>query len=274
MRPWHLTLSSTPRHPLFPSEARRHEAVLTVVRVCHAELVLFCVVDEHVHAVVLCDRGRCGYLARGLQLALAPLVAVPTQPTHTGVIHGRNHMEEVHRYVLQQPAHHGLPGHPALWGGSCFLDLVGARRIPGLHLRLDDVLPRVPLATSCCYLGVPVEALRRASDEDLRDLGAKGLVAMAASACAAPPDLRGRLPHIGRARRAAGVLAHQVGISPRDMTWAMDIHPGSARKLAAGEAEPADIEAIRRRVGLEQALRGLPLGPLPENSRGASHRRG
>jgi hypothetical protein len=34
-------------------------------------------------------------------------------------------------YLLKQPVKHGLDVHPALWTGSCFLDLIGARLIPG-----------------------------------------------------------------------------------------------------------------------------------------------
>ncbi len=35
-------------------------------------------------------------------------------------------MSNVFGYLLRQPSHHDLQVHPALWTGSCFLDLVGA----------------------------------------------------------------------------------------------------------------------------------------------------
>jgi len=268
MQPWHLTLSSTTRHALFPSESLRREAVRAVVRVCGDELVQFCIVDEHVHVVVLCDRRRCGYLGRALKLALAPIAAVPMQPVYTGTIHGRNHMEEVHRYVLQQPAHHNLTGHPALWSGSCFLDLAGARWIPGLELRLQDVLPRVTLAKSCGHLCLPISHLGLAGQEEIRALGPKVLVAASASACTAAPELLGRRAETARARRAACVLARGAGIPTSEMSWALAIHPGSVRKLAGQAVEPEALDAVRRLVTLEQVVRLAPPFQLPDKSRG------
>ena len=216
--------------------------------------MLFCIVDEHVHVVVLCDRRRCGYLARALKLALAAIAVVPLQPVYTGIIHGRNHMEKTHRYVLQQPAHHNLAGHPALWSGSCFLDLSGARCIPGLQLRLHDVLPRVTLEKSFEHLCLAASPLRPASPDEIRALGSKALVTAAASACAAAPELQGRQAETARARRAACVLARASGIPMTEMSWALEIHPGSARKLAGQDVAPEVLDAVCTFLALQKSV--------------------
>jgi hypothetical protein len=272
MRPWHLTTSSTTRHTLFPSEALRRDAVLAIVRVCQRELVQFCVVDDHVHVVVLCDRERCGHLSRGLKLALAPIAAVPLNPVHISTVHGHNHMLEIHRYVLQQPAHHDLASHPALWSGSCVLDLVGARWIPDLELRLYDTLPRVSVESSLAHVGLPSARLAAVGPGELRAAGAMAIVTAASVACAAAPELRGRRAEEVRARRVACALAREAGIPLSEMCWALDIHPGSARKLATADVELEALAATRMYLALEAAVRSAPPFQLPERSGQAGRR--
>lgn len=267
MRPWHLTTSSTTRHALFPSEAQRRKAVFCIQRICGDTLVMFCVVDDHVHVVVLCDRTRCGHLARALKLSLVRVSAVPLNPTHIGTIHGRNHMEEIHRYLLQQPAHHQLSSHPALWSGSCFLDLVGARWLPGVKLRLLDVLPRLSAWRSCSCVGLQGWKPAPAQLDEVRSVGSKALVSAAAAACGAAPELTGRLAVTARARRTACVLAREAGVPLPEMSWALGIHPGSARKLAGAEVERQAVLATRTYLALEGAVRLAAPFRLPEKVR-------
>ncbi len=266
MSPWHLTLSSTNRHPLFPSEAQRRAAVCTIVRICPEELALFCVVDDHVHLAVLCDRRRCGYVARAAKLALSPIAAQPLQPVYTKPINHRGHMIEVHRYLLQQPAHHDLACHPALWTGGCFLDLAGARWVPGLQLRLGDVLPRIDLGTSFAHVGLPRDGIAPVDDSGIRSVGAKALIHAAAVACAAAPELESHRAEEVRARRASCVLARQAGIGTSEMSWALGIHPGSVRKLAGAAVEPRSLLATRTYLALEQAVSAAPPFRLPERN--------
>ncbi len=273
MQPWHLSTASTTRHSLFPSEALRRRAVRTIARVAADELVEFCVVDDHVHTIVLCDRARCGELARMLKLALGPVAAVPMKPFYIGTIHGRNHMEETHRYVLRQPGHHGLSCHPALWSGSCFLDLVGARWIPGLRLRLGEVLPRLTLHRTCEIVGLRAAPIAPAPDGLVRAAGPSALVAAAAAACGAAPELVGRRAETSRARRIACVLARQVGVPLPELSWALGTHPGSTRKLAASEVEPELLAAVRVYLSLDRAVRALPPPRSAERERAQSHRR-
>lgn len=123
--------------------------------------MLFCIVDDHLHVVLLCEAQQAGVLSRELLLALRPLTGPNLAPAFVRPVEGRGHLEWLVRYVLEQPTKHGLPGHPALWPGSCFPDLVGARRLPGLslRLRLSEALPRFRLRTRAAPDGA-VEAVR------------------------------------------------------------------------------------------------------------------
>jgi len=269
MQPWHLTTSSTTRHALFPSEAHRTRAIHTIARVAGSTLVLFCIVDDHAHVVVLCDRAQAGRLARALKLSLGPIAAVPLNPVHIKPINGRNHMQEVYRYILQQPTHHGLSGHPALWSGSCFPDLIGARWVPGMRLRIGDVLPRIGPGDACVGVGLSRRRIEQMPLDAIRAVGAKRLVSAAAMAGAADPALKGKRAETSRARRVACILARQAGIPLSEMSWALDIHAGSARKLAGSTVEPQALAATRTALALEESVHAATPLALPQATRNA-----
>jgi hypothetical protein len=254
MKSHHLSVSSQGRHPLFPGEALKRQAVRKIVEVAGPWLSLFCVVDDHAHVIVFCDRHRASVLARALQRSLRALSPVGTQPMYVGEVTDRDHMVSVRRYVLDQPAHHDLPVHSALWSGNCFLDLVGARAIPGLQLRIQDSLPRFRLDEALRDVKLPTYSLEPANDDRIRTIGLGELVEAAAVSCVAPPALRGiDLPSI-RGRRAACVLARRVGIPQREVAWALGIDPQSARRLARSTPDEAAITAIRRYVALKERV--------------------
>ena len=68
-----------------------------------------------------------------LALGLQPLAAAPMAPAHVSPVNDRGHLASLVRYVLDQTTHHELQNvaHPALWRGSSFADIVGARIRPG-----------------------------------------------------------------------------------------------------------------------------------------------
>jgi len=133
---WHITIASENRMPLFPSEARRRQAVRAVVRVGSDCLVLFCIVDDHVHVLVVCAEERVGRVRAGLFSSLKPLTEAPLALPHAKPVRNRDHLQWLVQYFLTQPDHHGLCEELALYSGSCYLDLVGARRLPGWETRL------------------------------------------------------------------------------------------------------------------------------------------
>lgn len=252
MQLWHLTLAARTRHTLFPDEVLRLRALRKLIAICAGTLVLFGIVDDHIHWVVLCDEKRRSYIARSIRYAIQAMSGVETKPVHVEPIHGRNHLETVRRYILRQPIKHGLLEHPALWTGGPFPDLVGARWIPGLELRLLDVLPRCTTWNLCRDIDLPPGRFAPSSNDGIRALGATALVTAAAAACCAPRQLRGTDRAVAGARRAACILGREAGLPTRELAWALDIHPGSVRKLRCTPAAPEALAAIRVRISLEQ----------------------
>lgn len=142
MEIWHLRFSSDGRHPLFPDEERRRIALLVLVRHAGAWLIALGIVDDHLHVVVVCSRRRAGKLCRALVLGLRPIAGLGFESSFIKPVESRAHLLRLVSYCIEQPAKHGLAVPPMMWSGSCFADLVGARRIGGLTLRVADVLPR------------------------------------------------------------------------------------------------------------------------------------
>jgi hypothetical protein len=90
---------------------------------------------------------------------LRPLAAAPVEPARVREVDTRAHLEWLVRYVLTQGPHHGVAGHPALASGSCFQDLVAARRVDGLRLRIAEALPRLRRRTLYEAVGLPAVGL-------------------------------------------------------------------------------------------------------------------
>ncbi len=252
MEPIQLTFASTTRHALFPEEWRSREALHVIGRVVGGRVVLFALVDDHLHVVLLCERAETGIHARALLLALRPVAAVELAPAHVSEVRGRAHLEWLVRYLLEQPAHHGVPVHPALTTGSCFPDLVGARCVPGLALQLGAALPRYRLRDAYAIVGLPLERLEPASDDQIRALGARRLVEAAAFAGAAGPDL-GLGDVSVTVRRVAAHLALQAGLHLDELAHAMGTTRDATRKMGRRDAAPELVAATRMRIALDAA---------------------
>jgi REP element-mobilizing transposase RayT len=251
---WHLTLAARTRHTLFPDEELRLEALRRLIRICGEALVMFCIVDDHLHWVVLCDLRRRSTIARAVRRSVQALSGVETKPVHAEAINGRRHMETVRRYLLTQPSKHGLAKHPALWTGSAFPDLVGARWIPELKPRLFEVLPRSGVRDLCGDVGLPLERFDPATLTTLRELGPTTLVERAAAACGAPRALKGKSRSVATARRVACWLGREAEIPSKALARALEIHPGAARKVLAKPPPREAVEATLVRVTLEQQV--------------------
>ena len=251
---WHIAWSSEGRHPLAPEKAGRRALVRTITRVAGEAVSLFCVVDDHVHVVLFCRLAERGRHVQALSLAFRPLVAVPLAPAFVRPVRDRGHMEWLaHEYILRQPVKHGLSARPALWSGSCFADLAGARVLPGLRLRIEDALPRWRLRTAYHAVGLPETRLVSASDDLVRRLGASRIAAAAAFAACAEPGLRGKGDAEVTARRVVAGLASAVGIRTPEISWALGITPQAANRLIGRHAPVIHLEATRLRLALEQA---------------------
>ncbi len=256
MRPWHLTISSVSRLPLFPNPEQLRRAVWKLSEVLGDDLALFCIVDDHVHVVVVCEEAELATKTRALTRSMRALAAVDLHPTYVRPIESRRHMRTLLDYILRQPGKHDLPVHPALWEGSCLLDLVGARRLPGVRLRISEALPRTTQSDALAAVGLSRAPLVAVSLEELRRLGPSRLLAAAAAASGAPPTLQGITRCEARARQAACRLAREAGIPLSELAWHMDITPRACRRLVARPLDEDLCEVVLRRLALEQRVRG------------------
>lgn len=254
MRYWHLTFSTRQRMPLVADEAGRRRLVWAVARAARGRVLLFCIVDDHVHVVVACPADRIGDVCRGFWRALSAAVAEELDPAHRRPVESRAHLIRLVRYLLTQTSRHGLQAHPALYSGSCFLDLVGARQLGPFRPRILEALPRVRREELCAIVGLPSDAIVPAVTERVRRAGATRIAQAAASAAAAIPTLRGRTVPLMQARHAAAHLGCRAGISTNDLAWALGVTPRGVRHMLARPAHADLVRAVSVRLSLEDAV--------------------
>ncbi len=243
---WHLTLAAEGRLPLFPDRAHTLAAVESVLRSA-TPVLLFCAADDHLH--LLTEGERPWHLAAELRryaLAGRALLAPHFKP-----VTQRRHLLNLVDYLLRQPAKHDLDTHPALWEGSSFLDLVGARRVgfdpepllralPRLHHR--DWLSPVGLRE----LPVPAEVVGMGLAEVAR------AVAVAAGLDGLPgPRTAQRM----RARRALAHLGDEMGTSVERTAEVLGISSRSVRRLRYEGDERQLMEAARTWLALRAMVR-------------------
>ncbi len=254
MNTWHLTFATDGRNPLFPDESACRKAVRALGRVAGSSAVLFNVVDEHIHLVLWCDRPRCGRLAQALLRALRPLASAPVDPARIKPVESRAHMKRLVDYVLSQTIHHDIPVHPALWTGSCFSDLIGAREVPGLELQLKRALPRFRMRDIYQAVGLTDGPLAPLPPEAVRSAGISRLVAATGATLAVGPTLSGNSAPVVHARRVTAQLAHQSQIAIADVAWALRITPRAAYRLLQPQVDVATSKAVRVRLALENVV--------------------
>lgn len=176
-------------------------------------------------------------------------------PARIRPVEGRSRLEWLLRYCIQPPVKHGIGAHPALWSGSCFQDLVGARWLPDLRMPVREMLPRLRLGEVYGFAGMVPSALAPADDTRLRAAGMARLVAAAAAACAAEPRLGGSARPALTARRVAGHLARASGFPTSEVARTLGLDPRSARRLTAHAVDDRALHATRMRLALEDAVR-------------------
>lgn len=250
---YHLTIATDGRTLLCKNEEERRWTVRALTRIALLELVLFCVVDEHLHAVQWGALRRIGFLRSALTRSIQAHLEVPLQGSYLREVRTRSHLEWLVRYVMTQPTHHGLSSPAALWTGSCFQDLLGARAIGGFQLRAQEALPRLSLPAVCDMVGlkrVPAPL----TDTALRELGAKRLHEAASAALCVGPSLSGRSSLECRARDAITVLGDGAGIATTDLVWVTGLTANGVRRHRSAIVEDAVLRAVRMRLALEQAV--------------------
>ncbi len=251
---WHATWSTRGRLPVAPDEAARRALVREIVARAGTALVLFCVVDDHVHVVLLCDREALSRVVRALGYTLrSRCVEAP----HVRAVGRRAHMEHLVTYLLTQTVHHGLAAHPATWSGSAAPDLLGARDVGWLP-RLWDVVPRLRLRDVHLALGLPAVRLEPADDDALRAAGPAALAAACSAAFGADPALEGRAPEVTRAITAAAKLAREVGVPLAHLAEAAGRARETVSRAADRDVPDRDLRTLRLRVALDHVVATAP----------------
>ena len=241
---WHVTIATEGRFALDSTLP----LVAAVIRVCRA-LILFAVVDDHVHVVLYGDRAAVGAVVSGLSRALAALVNCELQPARICPVEGRDHLRRLVGYLAGQPAKHGI----SWWEGSCLLDLLGARQIGFDPARIAAELPRESVqALALRGAGFEFDAMSPASDALVRDHGPvrgyrSALAVVGLTDRATRSRQRAAIDHAWRK------LCDEVGFRT-DARDAAGIRERSWQQAAADGADPRLVDAIRRRIAFEAAL--------------------
>jgi hypothetical protein len=252
---WHITMAAARRGTWFVDPPVQLAIVRAVARLGGGALLLFCVVDEHLHLVCYGTREQVGRIAGAISQTLTKrLKVVGMEPCRTREVDGRSHLQNLVPYVLTQTVHHHIPVHPAPWRGSCLADLVGARRLPGFDPgAIARALPRWDVeerALSAAGLGnAPLEP---ASDEQLRALG-PAAVWKAAAAAVGRVGLEGN----ERSEVAARVAYAHLAKDWKEARNAAGLSEAGWSRLTQRTPDPGLIEAIRRRVALDERVRAV-----------------
>ena len=214
-------------------------------------MALFSLADDHGHVVLVADAERKARLSRSILISLRSCAATEVRPAHIKPVTTRRHMLWLVEYLLTQVVKHGLRAHPATWSGSCFPDLVGARILPGLQLRLTDALPRYRRRDAHRAVGLEPRPIVPYSDTEIRLAGPARLVDAASAAFCTGPELLGNGADVVMVRRAVATVGFDVGLTSNDVALVLDIAPRSARRLATRPLAPSVENAIRLRLRLE-----------------------
>lgn len=260
MQLWHLTYSSRTRHALFPSEQLRRAALRRLLQVVAAEVVLFCLVDDHLHLVLSCDEVRAARLGRSVRLALRPLAATDLGPAHRRPVDGRSHLQWLVRYCLLQVEKHGIDVQPALWTGSCFQELIGARPFPAMIKRLKEALPRLRRRDVCELVGI-APTIEPVDDATIAFLGAGRLREATTATCLVGPELGGKGAPVMLAKRVYTQCGRAAGLSNTELGRAAGVSTDRLRRWMQPPVPSSSLRALRLRLALEQHVLGAALEP-------------
>lgn len=253
MQLWHVSISTATRLPLFSTESLRRRAVRMLAEKAGSVMVLFSIVDEHLHLVSIGDWERTRRLRQSISRAVKAISRAPVAPSWVGPVKDRKHLSTLVRYHLCQVVKHKVQGaHPALWSGSCFQDIIGARRIEGLQLQTRRVLPRQQIdRLACNEVGLHGVDVRPIDASELRQIGMGRIMSAAAAALAVDPGLKGRSRAEALARRAAAHLGLRAQISRREIRWTLGLTQQGICAALKKEAPEGLMKAMRIRLMLE-----------------------
>ena len=252
---YRASLSAVGRHRLYPSTSELRLAVRTLVRVLGRRLLLFSIVDEHIHLVIEGDRREKGAALGALHRSLRTVGKdAAFQAAWSEEVKTRSHLLSLVDYVCRQPSRHNLTGRDALWEGSCLMDLIGARTVVGY----DGSLFRTaaPRWREHDLLGkFNIRNLKPASDEDIAAAGQESLLSAVSVAFCADPELGGRPPEVVAARVAFVHLGRIAGYPTKQLAFALGISTGGVRYLASIDVSEAHRRIARTQLTLQRLAR-------------------
>lgn len=254
---YHVTIAVKGRFQAFLDEAGLRRAARTVARIAGERLLAWALPGNHCHFILTGTRPEVGCLVRDLRLAFRGLGVVLVDP-HYREIGDSTDLEYVVGYQLRQARKHQSCARPALFSGCCFVDLVGARILDGWDAgRLFAYLPHYTPERHLHHVGA-VGLPRPLGDAELRAVGAVKIGEAAAAALAGPWPLAGNSSVEVAARRAAAALCESVGISRRDVAYALGVTSQGVGKLVGAPRNPRLESAVRVRLGLEPLAMVVP----------------
>lgn len=143
----------------------------------------------------------------------------------------------------------------ALWTGSCFQDLVGARLLPGFDPKpLRAELPRLAQRDLLEAVGLDTAPLDHADDEALARAGAARIVELAMGVHCVGPVLDDRSSSAVRACALAAQTARLVDLSLPAVARFLGRTARAVEYLTGRKIDPKALAALRRRLALEQRV--------------------
>lgn len=253
MNHYHITISTQSRKPLFLNDNQYHSGLRALARVS-AELNLFCFADDHVHLLISSAEETISRTAGIFQKVLGKTTSESLNPAHITPVESRIHAQRLLPYIITQPEHHNFKSHKALWRGSCFPDLVGARYISGMKLQVDKLLPRFHISQALQLAGIGVSSLKAADNVEIREAGLSRLKEASIDALAGDRPLEGRDTLTVTARAVISHIALEVGFRPLDIADVLDISRQSVYNLRKIEISKKAVVAVRKRLCLENLV--------------------
>lgn len=247
---WHLTFATSNRFVLFPDRLR--EAVRMLVDRAGSALLAFCLVDDHGHVGLSAEEARMLCVRRALTLGFRTLSPEVVDLPHVRPVTTRSHLENLYGYCLGQVGHHGLDVDPALWAGSCFPDLVGARCLVVLLPRARQVLPRFDLRDVAYAVQLGHRDIGPLELAAARRLGAFRVWQAAAFAVGAPSEPGHADSASNLARAAATRVAADAGIAREELLEAMQCTSRTWYRLRGTPPDPTHARAVLVRLACEE----------------------
>jgi len=260
MNLWQLTITGADLRPPFPEESRRREVVRTIARVVGEEVVLFCVLQDQVQLVVICDRRSSGRIRQACLVAFNAVSGVPLHMDRAKPISERRHLAWLAKHTMSLFGHSDtVPVHPALWSGSCFPDLIGARSVKGLRMRLGEALPTFHARDAFKAVGLPLRELNPADALAVRAAGASRVASAVAAAWAVGPVLKGLTDPAVQTLRRTVSLCRWAEIENAETASALSKSARTVQRMAERPVPLVRLKPARLRLALEDAV-GRHLG--------------